>query len=104
MGYGDVSAVTPTEKLVAILWMVFGVGFYSYTIGNFQSIINEIDVRSHALQIKLDTLLEFSIRTGLPKHLMKDISRYIHNNSFPEEIIQPNMIELLHELPIAIKG
>ena len=84
--------------------MVFGVGFYSYTIGNFQSIINEIDVRSHALQIKLDTLLEFSKRTGLPDSLRKEISRFIHNNSFPEEIIQQNMLELLQELPISIKG
>lgn len=49
VGYGDVPAVTDTEKLVAIVWMVFGVGFYSYTIGNFQTILNEIDVKSHAL-------------------------------------------------------
>ena len=50
------------SKDVAILWMVFGVGFYSFTIGNVQTIINEIDVREYKMRIKLDTLLEFSRR------------------------------------------
>ena len=62
VGYGEIPAVTITEKIVAILWMVFGVGFYSFTIGNVQTIINEIDVREYKMRIKLDTLLEFSRR------------------------------------------
>ena len=59
MGYGEIPAVTNQEKILAILWMVFGVGFYSFTIGNVQTIINEIDVREYKMRIKLDTLLEF---------------------------------------------
>ena len=62
VGYGEIPAVTIPEKIVAILWMVFGVGFYSFTIGNVQTIINEIDVREYKMRIKLDTLLEFSRR------------------------------------------
>lgn len=84
--------------------MISGFGFYSYTIGNFQSILNEIDVRAYHLQIKLDTMLEFSKRTGLPSQLQKDISRYIHNNAFNEDIIPPSMIALLEELPLSLKG
>ena len=54
--------------------MVFGVGFYSYTIGNVQTILNEIDVREYNLRIKLDTLLEFSKHNEkLPEELNKDI-------------------------------
>ena len=59
VGYGEIPAVTNAEKIVAIFWMVFGVGFYSFTIGNVQSIINEIDVREFKMRIKLDTLLDF---------------------------------------------
>ena len=33
VGYGDVRAVRNDERIVAILWMVFGVGFYAYIIG-----------------------------------------------------------------------
>jgi len=33
VGYGDVRAVRNDERIVAIIWMVFGVGFYAYIIG-----------------------------------------------------------------------
>jgi len=56
------------------------------------------------LQIKLDTMLEFSKRTGLPSALQKDITRYISNNSFNEDIIPERMIEILEEMPMSIKG
>ena len=71
VGYGDVPVTTYPEQCVAIFWMVFGVGFYSFTIGNFQTILNEIDLHAYHLQLKLDTLLEFSKRTHLPAHLQK---------------------------------
>lgn len=34
VGYGDINALTPAEKIAAILWMIIGFAFYSYTIGN----------------------------------------------------------------------
>jgi hypothetical protein len=34
VGFGDISAGNETEQWMAIGWMVFGVGFYSYNIGN----------------------------------------------------------------------
>jgi hypothetical protein len=39
VGYGDIPAVTSTEIGFSYLWMLFGVIFYSFTIGNFASII-----------------------------------------------------------------
>jgi len=39
VGYGDIGAGTTTELFLNILWMVFGVGFYSFVIGNLTSII-----------------------------------------------------------------
>lgn len=49
-------------------------------------------------------MLEFSKRTGLPSDLQKDITRYISNNSFNEDIIPESMIEILEEMPMSIKG
>jgi hypothetical protein len=49
-------------------------------------------------------MLEFSKRTGLPSALQKDITRYISNNSFNEDIIPERMIEILEEMPMSIKG
>ena len=105
MGYGEIPAVTNQEKILAILWMVFGVGFYSFTIGNVQTIINEIDVREYKMRIKLDTLLEFAKRNqNLPEVLFKDIQSYIKNNSFNEEIIPQDIVKILDRLPMPLKG
>ena len=69
MGYGDINAVTLEEKLFATFWMIGGFTFYSYTIGSFQSILNEIDSSAYALQLKLDMIHAFSKRTRLPVDL-----------------------------------
>ena len=39
VGYGDISAHTNLEICLSLAWMIFGVGFYSFTIGNLSSII-----------------------------------------------------------------
>ena len=49
VGFGDISANTPMEKVVSILWMVFGVGFYSFTIGNLSSFITTLDAKDAEL-------------------------------------------------------
>jgi hyperpolarization activated cyclic nucleotide-gated potassium channel 2 len=46
VGYGDISAFRDYERLIALVWIILGCGFYSYTIGNLQLIMNEIDVRN----------------------------------------------------------
>jgi hypothetical protein len=50
VGYGDIYAGTDAERVAALVWMVIGVGFYSFTIGNLSSIINTIDVKAAHLQ------------------------------------------------------
>jgi hypothetical protein len=43
VGFGNIHAVTIPEKIISIIWMIFGVGFYSFTIGNLSQIIASID-------------------------------------------------------------
>ena len=66
VGYGDIHAYTIYERIAALIWMIIGVGFYSFTIGNLASIFNTIDVKAAHLQQKLNVLAEFSKRTKLP--------------------------------------
>lgn len=63
-------AVSTAEKVITIFWMIFGIGFYSFTIGNLSQIIASIDVRSEILGQKLNTLSEFSKRTNMPESLV----------------------------------
>lgn len=49
VGYGDMPPSTMTERIIALCWMIFGVGFYSFIIGNLQSIIDLIDMKAQSL-------------------------------------------------------
>ena len=40
VGYGDISAKTNAEIILSFVWMMVGVAFYSFIIGNFSSIIS----------------------------------------------------------------
>ena len=49
VGYGDMQGKTMEERVFSILWILFGVAFYSFTIGNLQSILSQIDASSSEL-------------------------------------------------------
>ena len=49
VGYGEIGAVTGAEQITALIWMLVGVGFYSFTIGNLSSIISDIDIKAAIL-------------------------------------------------------
>jgi uncharacterized protein YukE len=44
---------------MAIFWMIIGVAFYSYTIGNMTQMISSFDQENEELQDKLETLKKF---------------------------------------------
>jgi len=46
IGYGDIPASSDLEKIAAITWMIAGVGFYSYTIGNMVQMIQNFDIEN----------------------------------------------------------
>lgn len=51
VGFGDVPALTVSEKILALFWMAFGVGFYSFTVGNLTSIIASLDAQSLEIRV-----------------------------------------------------
>ena len=77
VGFGDISAFTTTEHVLALMWMIFGVGFYSFTIGNLSSIMASIDIKAHQLQTRLNTLSEFAKKNKLPEGTQFRIRRFI---------------------------
>jgi CRP-like cAMP-binding protein len=50
VGYGDISVLTNTELILSVIWMIFGVGFYSFTIGNLSSVLASMDNKSAILK------------------------------------------------------
>ena len=45
VGYGDITPGTNMEIILAILWMAFSVGFFSFTIGSLTSMLTGVDTK-----------------------------------------------------------
>ena len=90
VGYGDIGAVTSTEKILSLIWMVFGVAFYSFVIGNFTSMLASNDIIKKSYYIKIKGLVEFSKKAGIPGDLTLKIKRFIENNYMYFTMSKPN--------------
>lgn len=59
VGFGDIPAKTSLEMGLALVWMMLGVGFYSYVVGNFSSMLASVDLRNRELKNQLIALNKF---------------------------------------------
>ena len=60
VGFGDVPTASVLEMLLSLLWMILGVGFYSFVMGNFSSMIASIDSEKAKLKARLGALDKFA--------------------------------------------
>ena len=103
VGFGDIAAYTINERVFAIILMGFGVGFYSYTISNLSTIMENMDIRSANLKTRLATLNEFAKDSNLPKELKAKIRRHIVHNHEQNIYSWFSHDSLLKELPASLR-
>lgn len=99
VGYGDISPGTELEQLVAILWMMAGVGFYSFTIGSLSSFLTAIDTKESILSSKLAAIHEFAKETGISQECKQKIRNCIRYNIEKTGTIMKDKHSLFKELP-----
>lgn len=80
VGFGDINYFNVQERIFAIVWMLFGIGFYSYTIGNMTNLIGAMDSSNEELQKNLGILKEYRLKTGMPLRIFAKIKRHLENN------------------------
>jgi hypothetical protein len=73
VGYGDIVPKTPSERVFGIIWMMLGVGFYSFTIGSLTSILSNMDSTKNELTIKLTAIDQISKESKLSKSLTRQL-------------------------------
>ena len=83
VGYGDIAAGTDMERIFSIIWMLFGIGFYSFTIGSLTSMLSDLDSRNNELTVKLNAVdqiarearlgssVKFRLRRAIRLHMKK---------------------------------
>lgn len=103
VGFGDIAAYTVTERIFAVILMGFGVGFYSYTISNLSTIMENIDIRRSNLQTRLSILNDFCKASKLPRQLKVKIKRHLLHNHERNIYSWLSQDTLLKELPAALR-
>ena len=52
VGYGDLTfAKTEAELVLCLVWMAFGVAYYTFVVGNFTSMIANNDILKEKLEV-----------------------------------------------------
>ena len=69
VGYGDIVPGTSAERVVSIIWMIFGLCFFSFTVSSLTSMLHSIDTKESLLASKLSAIDEFSEESKLSKDL-----------------------------------
>jgi hypothetical protein len=72
---------TSYERIFSIMWILIGVAFYSFTIGNLQSILSRLDAGSSGLAEKLNTLSSFAVTAKLPENITNKLKKFLENNN-----------------------
>jgi len=59
VGYGDIVSYNTAERCFNLVWMLFGIGFYSFTIGFITNFITSKENRKSLLAKKLYRIEKF---------------------------------------------
>lgn len=109
-GFGDITPQSNIEKVTGVLVMFSGVGFFSYIMGNFISIIQEMGTdfssydRTFELNNWMKLLTRFRNNQPLPARLMRQIHTHykhywLHNRI--RQVQKDN--EFMLDMPPSIK-
>ena len=81
IGYGDLPAITVLEQSFAIIWLIFGVGFYSFTIGDLTTLIMEMNHRTAFLAKLNNSFNDIAVLCNIPEPLKRKVQRFYEINS-----------------------
>lgn len=103
VGFGDLHISTNAEYMFTLIWMVIGVNFYSYLIGNITSIISILDSRSASLTSRISTLNMISSKHKFPQATYNKIRKYFENSS-KNNSMEGDWQKMFHNFPLPLRS
>ncbi|CAG9326192.1 unnamed protein product [Blepharisma stoltei] len=103
VGYGDISGRTELEQILSMIWMLIGIGFYSFTIGSLSSFLTAIDTKDSILASKLAAIHEFALETGISDDCRNRIRQIIKYNNSKVGTVWSDKHSLFSELPKSLR-
>ncbi|CAG9331513.1 unnamed protein product [Blepharisma stoltei] len=103
IGYGDISARTNTEKVLAMFWMIAALYFVSFNISSLSSMFSQIDIKKNQMDQKLALVDEFSNETSLNKNIKRKMQKSIRIKTERLAFTVEEKESLMDELPKQLK-
>lgn len=103
VGYGDIVPGTSVERILAIAWMLFGVCFFSFTIGSLSTMLNSIDTKEMVLTNKLAAIDEFASEAKLDKSLRYRLRHALRYSIEQTGFSSSDKRSIFNELPRQLK-
>ncbi|EQC32905.1 hypothetical protein SDRG_09436 [Saprolegnia diclina VS20] len=79
VGFGDVHAVSVSERLYATIAMMIGASVFGFVIGSISSLLESMDTRAAAYQMKMMDVKEYIRVHKLPNELRVKLCRYFEH-------------------------
>lgn len=89
--------------ITSIVWMLFGVGFYSFTIGILSSVLAYIDTKATNLQKKIAIMNEFCNEMKISKSLKERLRKTLEYNSQKNSFTWAEKTNIFNDLPINLR-
>lgn len=99
VGYGDITPGTNIERTLAMAWMVFGMLFFSFTIGSLTSMLSGIDTKETVLSGKLAVIDEFARQSHLDKTILRRLRNAVRYSTEKQGFSWADKIGIFNELP-----
>lgn len=100
VGYGDITAISSTEKIVAVFLMIIGVIAFSFATGALSSIIANIDQSEAILKEKMATLQDIEFEYKISKNLYNNLVKSIR---YDQSKKSKDLSQFMNELPYKLK-
>lgn len=91
------------ELLVAMVWMIFGAGFYSFTLGSLSTLLANLDTRKTHLLNKMMLMEEFCKENKFPKVLKSKVKQALEYSSVKNIFSFDEKNQLLGEIPTELR-
>ncbi|EQC30613.1 hypothetical protein SDRG_11668 [Saprolegnia diclina VS20] len=102
VGYGDIFAVSVSERVFAIFAMMIGASVFGFVIGNISSLLESMDTRAAVYQLKMALVKDYIRTHKLPKDLRTKLSRYFEHYLARASLFDESSI--LSEIPLSLRN
>jgi CRP-like cAMP-binding protein len=98
VGYGDVSMKTPSERMLAIVAMIFGGSFYAYLVGSITALVSDADLNSRACRERMNLVTAWlDFHDELPAVLRRRIWRHFKEHLAKKTAVEDSIV--MNDLP-----